>query len=296
MKLVQSGMTAKIFDSHTHVGHWGTNKIYDVPITPFIPDFDSYESYLENFFNKYEVSYSIVVPHYVPDQKIPFREFNPLVLNIVRKHDHIFGGLWVSPLSELARENEEALLQADNPKIKVLKLSADTWGTFSLNPNTWDFKVRKNIERIIEVAQEKVLVVQIHTGSRQSDVDNVDCFLRLFGKMGRFQLIHMGGNAGGHFKFVPRFFEWLDLNFDIYTDFSWSRGFGPRWLVRELVSRGIPVNRVLLASDEPWGDLPSEVSKILNLNCDNSIKENILFNNAYQLYCEEKLVDDEAVK
>jgi predicted TIM-barrel fold metal-dependent hydrolase len=83
---------------------------------------------------------------------------------------------------------------------------------------------------------------------------------------------------------VPLFLDWLAAGFDVYTDTSWSRGFGPRWLIRELIEAGRPLSRLLLASDEPWGDLPSEVSKILNLDCEAAAKRAILYDNAATLY------------
>ena len=48
----------------------------------------------------------------------------------------------------------------------------------------------------------------------------------------------------------------------VYTDLSWAIGFVPRWLAAEIDRRGLGHDRVLFASDEPWGDHASEVAKL----------------------------------
>lgn len=277
---------AKVFDAHTHVGRWGTNNLYGVPITPFSPEFDSYESYMEHYFNRYGVDYSVVVPHYTPDPHCPFVEFNPLVLSVVSRSSNIIGGLWVSPLPELEPLNSEALDQSTSAGIRVLKMSADAWGEYSLDPSSWSERVRRNMDKIVATAHDNNMVMQIHSGVNRSDIDRMEQYLRVYGRDVTIQVVHMGGNAGGHFKLVPKFFDWLEAGYDVYTDTSWSRGFGPRWFIREFALRGIPIKRLLMASDEPWGDLPSEVVKVLNLDCGSDVKHDILYANAYRLYCQ----------
>jgi len=275
----------KVFDAHTHVGRWGSHALYGTPITPFVPDFDSLDSYMANYFERYGITHSVVVPHYTPDPTVPFTDFNPLVLSITSQTPDVLGGLWVSPMEDLERLNEEALEASSEPRIRVLKMSADAWtGPYSLDPASWNGEVKANMEKILAVAREKSKVVHIHTGENRSDVDKLDRFLGEYGREATFQLVHMGGNARGHFKLIPRFFDWLEAGYDVYVDTSWSRGFGPRWFVREFLERRLPITRILLASDEPWGDLPSEVAKVANLQCDESTRAGILFDNAYRLY------------
>jgi hypothetical protein len=59
-----------------------------------------------------------------------------------------------------------------------------------------------------------------------------------------------------------RFFDWLEAGKQIYTGTGWTIGFAPRWLAREIERRGIGHDRVLFASDEPWGDFNGEVVRM----------------------------------
>ncbi len=40
----------------------------------------------------------------------------------------------------------------------------------------------------------------------------------------------------------------------VYTDLTWSIGFAPYWLAAEIDRRGIGGDRILFATDQPWGD------------------------------------------
>ena len=73
-------------------------------------------------------------------------------------------------------------------------------------------------------------------------------------------LVHFGGGMSGHIKLVgSRFFDWIEGGKRVYTDLSWAIGFAPRWLAAEIDRRGIGADRVLFASDQPWGDLRGRV-------------------------------------
>lgn len=47
----------------------------------------------------------------------------------------------------------------------------------------------------------------------------------------------------------------------VHTDTSWAVGFAPRWLAAEVERRGTGHDRVLHASDEPWGDAAGEPAR-----------------------------------
>ncbi|MEV6824869.1 hypothetical protein [Amycolatopsis sp. NPDC051102] len=67
----------------------------------------------------------------------------------------------------------------------------------------------------------------------------------------------------GHIKLVGgRFFDWIAAGKQVYTDLSWAIGFTPRWLVEEISRRGLGHDRVLFASDQPWGDHEGELAKL----------------------------------
>ena len=67
----------------------------------------------------------------------------------------------------------------------------------------------------------------------------------------------------GHIKLAgSRFFDWIAAGKRVYTDLSWAIGFAPHWLAREIERRGIGHDRVLFASDEPWGDYAGEYARM----------------------------------
>ena len=83
---------------------------------------------------------------------------------------------------------------------------------------------------------------------------------RRYGDDVAIHLVHLGGGMSGHIKLIGgRFFDWIAAGKRVYTDPSWAIGFAPRWLAAEIERRGIGHDRVLFASDEPWGDHAGEL-------------------------------------
>ena len=67
----------------------------------------------------------------------------------------------------------------------------------------------------------------------------------------------------GHIKLISgRFFDWIAAGKQVYTDTSWAIGFAPRWLAGEIERRGTGHDRVVFASDEPWGDALGERTRL----------------------------------
>ena len=67
----------------------------------------------------------------------------------------------------------------------------------------------------------------------------------------------------GHIKLAgSRFFDWIAAGKRVYTDLSWAIGFAPYWLAEEIERRGIGHDRVLFASDRPWGDFAGEHARM----------------------------------
>ena len=63
--------------------------------------------------------------------------------------------------------------------------------------------------------------------------------------------------------------------YQIYTDCSWSVGFGPRFLLTEIERTGIGADRVLFSSDIPWSDFMGEYWKIEGAPISEELKDNI---------------------
>jgi predicted TIM-barrel fold metal-dependent hydrolase len=133
---------------------------------------------------------------------------------------------------------------------------------------------------------ENDIVIQFHTGKDKASPQAFDWFVRKFGKRIKIHFIHMGGSSVGHLKFIPKFIEWLSAGYQVYTDFSWARGFGPKYLLQSLKLNELKTNNILFASDEPWGDFKLELFRLFTLDLSLAERRNILYNNAYKLYLE----------
>ena len=141
------------------------------------------------------------------------------------------------------------------------------------------------MERILATAHTHHLVVHFHTGYLpEADPLHFDAFLSEYGEAATYQLVHMGKAIAPAFRFVPRFIEWIEKGYDVYTDTSIVPGFAPRWLVGELLASGLGVDRVLFATDSPWGTFPSEIGKVEGLDVGDDVKRAILWENANRLY------------
>jgi hypothetical protein len=89
----------------------------------------------------------------------------------------------------------------------------------------------------------------------------------------------------GHIKLIgSRFFDWVAEGKRIYTDLSWSIGFAPNWLVREIDRRGMGHDRILFASDQPWGDFAGELEKLRAATGDGELAEWVFRDTFEQLY------------
>jgi len=89
-------------------------------------------------------------------------------------------------------------------------------------------------------------------------------------------LVHFGGGMSGHIKLAgARFFDWIAAGKRVYTDLSWAIGFTPRWLAAEIERRGIGHDRVLFASDQPWGDYAGEFAKLSAVTGDGELARRV---------------------
>jgi len=226
------------------------------------------------------VERALVLPNYgVPDASISFG-FNPLVLEAAAADDRIRCGLWVSPRPQDAELNSAALALAGEHGVAALKTS------FLLGGRPDDPACEPQLDQIFATAREHNLVVHVHTSpGAASDIDQVGLLVDRYADDVRIHLVHFGGGMSGHIKLISsRFFDWLEAGKQIYTDTSWTIGFAPRWLAREIERRGIGHDRVLFASDEPWGDFNGEVVRMRAAAGDGDLGEAMLRDNFAALY------------
>jgi predicted TIM-barrel fold metal-dependent hydrolase len=201
---------------------------------------------------------ALVLPNYgVPDPDVGF-SFNDLVVEAASRDDRIRAGLWVSPKPADAERTANALKLAGEPGVRALKLS------FLLGGDPTSEEMTEGLDTVFAAAREHDLVVHVHTSpGAASDIDKVGALVDRYADDAAVHLVHFGGGMSGHIKLLSgRFFDWITAGKRVYTDLSWSIGFAPHWLAAEIDRRGIGGDRVLFASDQPWGDFAGEYARM----------------------------------
>ena len=105
-----------------------------------------------------------------------------------------------------------------------------------------------------------------------SDIDEIGGLVDRYGDAAAIHLVHFGGGMSGHIKLAgSRFFDW-------------SIGFAPGWLAAEIDRRGIGHDRVLFASDQPWGDYAGEYAKLAAVTGDGELARRVFRGTFQELY------------
>lgn len=278
----------KVIDSHVHVGSWGKQKIHSKEIEPFNnQEFDSFQR-IQNFLHMHRIDRIVVVPMYCPEPTIAFRT-NIEVLEFAQQgKGKVIPGFWVDPSPGVRHLLNQSLELAGKWKIGVLKTSPDVWAEkYSPDPSTWDSNLKKGIERILEYLSNNNAILQIHTGHGKSDIRAVEKLVYFAGSAITFHFVHMGNTVSGHFYMIPRFVEWISQDLDIVCDTSGAWGFAIRWILRKAAAESRIADRILFASDEPWGVFDAELSKVLHAGeSEQGIMQKVLWKNAERLYRE----------
>ena len=269
-----------ISDAHRHLGTLPAYPYYGGPavnpdlgakatITELIADMDAEGT-----------EQALVIPNYgVPDPDIAF-SFNDLVLDAAAADDRIRAALWVSPKASDAARTAKALALAGEPGVRALKLS------FLLGGRVSDPGCHPQLDAIFATARSHGLVVHVHTSpGAASDIDEVGGLVDQYGDGVAIHLVHFGGGMSGHIKLAgSRFFDWIAAGKRVYTDLSWAIGFTPRWLAAEIDRRGIGHDRVLFASDQPWGDHAGEYAKVSAVTGDGELARRVFRGTFHELY------------
>jgi uncharacterized protein len=251
-------MKGLVADAHRHVGVLPAYGFYGGP--PVSPDTTARATIGELIadLDREGVERALVIPNYgVPLAEVAFG-FNELVVEAAASDDRIRAGLWVSALPRDAERTRAALRLAGEPGVKALKLSFLLGGT----PAAAD--CRELLDEIFATARRHSLVVHVHTSpGAASDIDQIGFLVDTYADEVALHLVHLGGGMSGHIKLISgRFFDWITAGKKVYTDTSWAIGFAPRWLAAEIERRGVGHDRVLFASDEPWGDAAGERARL----------------------------------
>jgi predicted TIM-barrel fold metal-dependent hydrolase len=277
-------VAGRVIDAHSHIGELAAWKFYDLaePVKPTVYDFATTKAYLEHM-DGFRVERALVLPNYgIPVQEQPF-SLNPLVLDSVKADERLKGGLWVSFLPRNRDLTLGSLKHAGEQGIVALKTTFLLGG--NPNPETWDDETREIAEACFDAAEQHDLMFHFHTSpGGSSDVSNYIPMVEKYGKRVKIYLVHFGGGVSGHIRLVPRFLDWVEQGFKVYTDTTWSIGFGPRWLLTEIERRGIGHDRVLFSSDEPWSDFWGEYWKIAGAPVSQELKDRVLYGNFEEVY------------
>jgi predicted TIM-barrel fold metal-dependent hydrolase len=280
----QDRVPSRTIDGHSHIGEMDAWKFYDLaePVKPTVYEFPTTQSYLQHM-DELGVERALVLSNYgIPVQQQPF-SLNDLVLDSVKSSDRLRGGLWVSFLPQNKEMTLQALKHAGEEGIVALKTTFLLGG--NPNPESWDDETREVAEACFRAAEEHDLVFHFHTSpGGASDLNNFIPLVERYGKRVKLYLVHFGGGVSGHIRLVPRFLDWVEQGYKVYTDVTWAVGFGVRWLLSEIERRGVGHDRVLFASDEPWSDFWGEYYKIAGQPVGKELKDRILYENFEALY------------
>ncbi len=273
-------MAEPIRDAHRHLGVLPAFPFYSGP--PVQPDVRAPGTVAQLIadLDADGAERAIVLPNYgVPDPDIAF-SFNELCLEAAAADDRIRCGLWVSPRPQDAGRTAAALALAAESGVRALKLS------FLLGGRPSDPDCRPALDQIFAAARRHGLVVHVHTSpGAASDIDEVGHLVNWYADDVPVHLVHFGGGVSGHIKLAgSRFFDWIAAGKRVYTDLSWAVGFAPRWLAGEIDRRGAGHDRVLFASDEPWGDYPGEQARLAAAAGDGELARLMFSGNFDELY------------
>ncbi len=273
-------MVSAVHDAHRHIGVLPPYPFYGGPaVSPDTTARAGIDDLIADL-DREGTERALILPNYgVPDAAVAFG-FNDMVLDAAARDDRIRCGLWVSPRAVDADLTRSALELAAEEGVVALKTS------FLLGGHPTDETCTPQLDAIFAAARTHDLVVHVHTSpGAASDIDQVAHLVERYGSDVAIHLVHLGGGMSGHIKLIGgRFFDWISAGKRVYTDTSWAIGFAPRWLVAEIERRGIGHDRVLFASDEPWGDHLGEAVRLRAAAGDGELSRLVFRDNFESLY------------
>lgn len=267
-------------DAHRHIGLLPAYPFYGGPaISPDITAKATIADFVADLDND-GVERVVVLPNYgVPDPDLAFG-LNHLAIEAAQTDDRIRCGLWVSPKPGDAGRNEAALALAGEEGVVALKTS------FLLGGHPTSPECKPQLDRVFAAAREHDLTVHVHTSpGAASDLDQIGNLVEEYADEVRIHLVHLGGGMSGHMKLIGgRLFDWIERGKKVYTDTSWAIGFAPGWLVAEIKRRGIGHDRILFATDAPWGDFAGEYARLRAAAGDGELAHAFFHQNFSALY------------
>jgi predicted TIM-barrel fold metal-dependent hydrolase len=253
-------------------------------VKPTVYDHATAQDFVKHHMDEFGIERALTMSNYgVPVHELSF-DLNDVVMDAATGNDRILGALWVSFLPRNAEMTHKALQLAGESRVVALKTTFLLGG--NPDPNSWDDETRALAEECFDVCERHDLIFHFHTSpGGNSDITNFIPLVEGYGKRCKIYLVHFGGGVSGHIRLVPRFLQWVQEGYKVYTDTSWAIGFGARWLLTEIERTGVGGDRVLFGSDEPWSDFDSEFWKINGIRgISQELKERVFWRNYEELY------------
>lgn len=274
----------RVFDAHSHIGEMAPFRYYGLPepVNPTLIEYKDAAAMIKHM-DAHGVERQMVISNYgIPDSAQPFT-LNPLVVDSCEHNDRLVGAIWVSPMLKDKERVEEALKHAGDKGIKALKVTCLLGGTYKVSD--WDADTRAHWDQMVDVCEANNLVFHMHTSpAGGSDISNELEFIKEYGKRIKIYVVHFGGGVSGHIKYAPQFLGLVKEGYKIYGDFTWSVGFGPRWMLHMVQESGEAWDRFMFSSDTPWSDFWGEYYKIEGADISEELKNRIFYQNAVDLY------------
>ncbi|MFJ2755802.1 amidohydrolase family protein [Nocardioides sp. NPDC087217] len=273
-------MTKPLHDAHRHIGQLPAYPFYGGPaITADVTARGTVMELVADL-DADRIERALVLPNYgVPDPDAAF-DLNALAIEAAQSDDRIRCGLWVSPKATDSARNDAALALAGEEGVAALKTS------FLLGGHPTDPECLEQLDKVFATARAHDLTVHVHTSpGAASDVDQIGTLVERYARDVRLHLVHLGGGMSGHMKLIGgRLFDWIEAGMQVYTDTSWAIGFAPSWLVQEIERRGVGHDRILFATDAPWGDFAGEHARLAAAAGDGELADAFFHHNFSALY------------
>jgi predicted TIM-barrel fold metal-dependent hydrolase len=276
----------RIIDAHCHIGEIPPWKFYDLehPVKPTVYDYRNTAEFVKNHMDDFKIERALAMSNYgVPVHEISF-DLNDVVMDAATTNDRILAAIWVSFLPRNAEMTRKALKLASESRVVALKTTFLLGG--NPDPGSWDEETKAIADECFDVCEKHDLVFHFHTSpGGNSDISNFIPLVEEYGKRCKIYLVHFGGGVSGHIRLVPKFLQWVQDGYKVYTDTSWAIGFGARWLLTEIEKTGVGGDRVFFGSDEPWSDFMSEYWKINGIRgISQELKERVFWRNYEELF------------
>lgn len=268
---------ARHIDAHRHFGVLPAFAFYGGP--PVNPDTRARDTVAEVLadMDAEGTERALLIPNYgVPDPSASF-SLNERTLEAAGSSDRLACAVWASPRPQDAELTDKALALAGEAPVKALKIS------FLLGGSVEDEGCLAELDKIFVAADANGLVVHVHTSpGAASDIDKIGVLVERYADRTPLHLVHFGGGVSGHIKLAGgRFFDWIEAGKKVYTDLTWAVGFAPSWLAAEIDKRGIGGDRVLFATDQPWGDFAGEFHRMIEATDGYAELANLVFHDNY---------------